>query len=242
MYAPVGMPLQNGTEDLPDYENFENFISPLSEMGDNFPYSGTGDLIEDFMEIPALPEEGENCEVLTSPILRMGENIGENLISPLPRRDENLENLIPPLPGVTDHFVGLPGISIPCDEGEDLLASTSDTDTNDDGEMTISDPSVILNNLRAKNPNKPIIAQININFLEKKFEPLLSLVKDTVDILMISETKLDDTFPYDQFKIEGFAQQFRLDRNCHGGGIIIYVKDHLPCKRITTYSICGSVA
>ena len=100
----------------------------------------------------------------------------------------------------------------------------------------IGDPVVILNNLRAKNPDKPIIGQININFLEKKFEPLLSLVKDKIDILMISETKIDDTFPLNQFTIEGYSQ-FRLDRNCNGGGILIYVRDHLPCKQIKSHSL-----
>ena len=99
-----------------------------------------------------------------------------------------------------------------------------------------SDNIEILSKLRAKNPDKPIIGQLNINFLEKKFEPLLSLVRDKIDILMISETKIDGTFPLNQFAIEGYSQQFRLDRNCNGGGIIMYVRDHLPCKEIKSYS------
>ena len=101
-------------------------------------------------------------------------------------------------------------------------------------EPNMDDPSVILNRLRTKNLNKPIIGQININFLEKMFESLVSLVKDKIDIIMISETKLDDTFPFSRFTIEGYFQQFRLDRICHGGGIIIYVK-------IDLYSRPGNV-
>ena len=73
------------------------------------------------------------------------------------------------------------------------------------------------------------------------FESLVPLVKDKIDILMISETKLDDTFPFSQFTIEGYSQQFRLDRNCHGGGIIIYVRGHLTCKKINSYSLPGNV-
>ena len=57
---------------------------------------------------------------------------------------------------------------------------------------------------------------------------------------MISETKLDDTFPFNQFAIDGYSQQFRLDRNCYGGGIIIYIRDHLQCKRINSYSLPGN--
>ena len=100
-----------------------------------------------------------------------------------------------------------------------------------------SDNIEILNSLRAKYPDKPILGHININFLENKFEPLLSLVKDKIDILMISETKIDGTFPLNQFEIEGYSHQFRLDRNRNGGGIIVYVRDHLPCKEIKSYSL-----
>ena len=94
-------------------------------------------------------------------------------------------------------------------------------------EPNMDDPSV-----KEQKTNKPIIGQININFLEKKFESLVSLVKDKIGILMISETKLGDTFLFSQFTIEGYSQQFRLDRNCHGGGIIMYVRDHLPFEKI----------
>ena len=127
------------------------------------------------------------------------------------------------------------------DKNEQTLEFTSDTQGHIENEKQDEDPKTFLNNLRAKNPNKLIIGQININFLEKKFEPLLSLVKDKVDVLMISETKLDSTFPSAQFSIEGYSEPFRLDRNCHGGGIMIYVKEHLPCKRITSYSFPENV-
>ena len=122
-----------------------------------------------------------------------------------------------------------------------LIEPKGDNETFIYSETNMDDPNVILNRLKSKNLNKPIIAQININFLEKKFEPLVSLVKEKVDILMVSETKLDDTFPFNQFEIEGYSQQFRLDRNCHGGGIIIYVRDHIPCKKINSHSLPRNV-
>ena len=46
---------------------------------------------------------------------------------------------------------------------------------------------------------------MNINFLEKTFEPLAYLVKDKADILLIPETKLDHTFPLNQFKLDGYS-------------------------------------
>ena len=62
-----------------------------------------------------------------------------------------------------------------------------------------------------KNFIKLTIAHSNINSLRNKFEFLISLIKDNRDILMISETKLDPSFPTNQFMINGFSAPFRLD-------------------------------
>ena len=47
---------------------------------------------------------------------------------------------------------------------------------------------------------------------------------------MISETKLDDSFPDGQFLIEGCHAPFRFDRNKYGEGIILYVREETPAK------------
>ena len=51
-----------------------------------------------------------------------------------------------------------------------------------------------------------------------------------VDILLITESKLDNSFPTAQFQINGFSSPYLLDRNAHGGGgILLYVReDNLP--------------
>ena len=43
---------------------------------------------------------------------------------------------------------------------------------------------------------------------------------------MITETKLDDSFPTRIFNIEGYYT-FKLDRNEYGGDILLYVRDEL---------------
>ena len=78
--------------------------------------------------------------------------------------------------------------------------------------------------LRLKNFNKLITAHLNINSLRNKFEFLISLIKDNIDILMISETKLDQSFPTNQFMINGFSIPFCLDRNDKDGSIILYIR------------------
>ena len=49
---------------------------------------------------------------------------------------------------------------------------------------------------------------------------------------MVSETKIDDTFPESQFLIESFSKPFRLDRTAKGGIISLYIREDIPCKYI----------
>ena len=44
-----------------------------------------------------------------------------------------------------------------------------------------------------------MIGHININSLRNKFELLTEMVPDKFDLLMISETKFDSSFPSTQF-------------------------------------------
>ena len=53
------------------------------------------------------------------------------------------------------------------------------------------DPVKILNNIRQKHSNRLVIAQLNINSLRNKFASFSTMIKDYVDLLLISETKID---------------------------------------------------
>ena len=92
--------------------------------------------------------------------------------------------------------------------------------------------NLIFNELKRKNNDRIIIGHININFIGNKFEALASLVKDKVDIIMIAETKIDDSFPQNQFIMEGYSTPFRLDRNAQGGGIMVFIRDDIPSKEL----------
>ena len=48
-----------------------------------------------------------------------------------------------------------------------------------------------------------------------------NIIKAFDDIFLISESKLDCTFPLNQFHIAGF-KQFRRDRNRFGGGLMLH--------------------
>ena len=56
------------------------------------------------------------------------------------------------------------------------------------------------------------------------------MVKDNIDILIVSEAKLDSSFPQAQFRTEGYAPPFRYDRNSHGGGIRLFIREDIPTK------------
>ena len=73
--------------------------------------------------------------------------------------------------------------------------------------------NIILTELRKNNVGRVIIGHLNINSLRNKFEALKSLIQGKVDIFVVSEIKLDETFPRSQFTIDGFSTPFRLDRN-----------------------------
>ena len=63
-------------------------------------------------------------------------------------------------------------------------------------------------------------------------EFLQELIGINLDIFLISETKLNDTFPSGQFLINGYHVPLRLDRNDNGGGLLLYFRDHIPCKKL----------
>lgn len=90
----------------------------------------------------------------------------------------------------------------------------------------------ILSKLKSNHPNRLIIGHLNINSLRHKFDFLRHEINGKIDILMISETKLDSSFPIAQFSIEGFSTPYRLDRNKFGGGIILYVREDIPSQRV----------
>ena len=75
--------------------------------------------------------------------------------------------------------------------------------------VSISSQSNFLVNLRKKYFNHLIIGNLNINSLPNKFKDLKILVKGKVNIIVITESKLDYTFPDSSFCISGYNKAFR---------------------------------
>ena len=60
----------------------------------------------------------------------------------------------------------------------------------------------------------------------------MSFINNNLDILMIPESKTDDTFPDSQFLIEGFPVSYRLDRTNKGEWMLLYIREDIPYKCI----------
>ena len=90
----------------------------------------------------------------------------------------------------------------------------------------------VLKNIRMSNINRLVIGQLNINSIRNKFHTLKAIMSGNLDILVITESKLDESFPIAQFIMGGYSPPFRLDRNAYGGGVLIYVREDIACREL----------
>ena len=93
--------------------------------------------------------------------------------------------------------------------------------------------------MKENSPNKIIVGHLNINPLRNKFEALQFIINRNLDIIRLSETKLDGSFPSAQFILKNFGILYRLDRNSNGGGLLLYVREDIPSKFLKVKSDCN---
>ena len=58
--------------------------------------------------------------------------------------------------------------------------------------------------MKRKKPKSIFLGHLNKNSIKNKFEFVWELIKDTFDIFLVSESKLDSSFPDDQFSIPAY--------------------------------------
>ena len=97
-------------------------------------------------------------------------------------------------------------------------------------EIDAESPYTLLQNLRVKNIDRILLGHINLNSIRHKFHMITDLIKGNIDILLISETKIDSSFPNPQFEIHGYTSPFRLDRSIDGGGLLLYTRQDIPTR------------
>ena len=65
-----------------------------------------------------------------------------------------------------------------------------------------------------------MVGHLNINSIRSKFEYLKDFIGNNIDVFLISETKLNDSFPPGKFMINGYQVPFRIYNT--GGGLLLY--------------------
>ena len=93
----------------------------------------------------------------------------------------------------------------------------------------------VLKRLRSNHPQQIIIGHLNINSIRNKFDIMKPILMHDLDIFMVTETKLDHSFPVSQFNVEVSSTPFRLDQNKNGGGIILYIRSFIIASKLTSF-------
>ena len=76
--------------------------------------------------------------------------------------------------------------------------------------------------------NKIVVGHLNINSIRNKFNFVANQVQGNIDILTISETRLDESFPPGQFLLDGYSVPFRSHRDGNAGGILLFIREEIP--------------
>ena len=75
-----------------------------------------------------------------------------------------------------------------------------------------------------------------LNSISSKFDNLKLITQGKINILVITETKTDATFPLIQFAIQGYSKPYRFDRNRNGGGVFIYVREDISSRELKIHN------
>ena len=67
------------------------------------------------------------------------------------------------------------------------------------------------------------------------------MIKNHVDVLVLTETKLDSTFPQQQFILDGFKQPYHLDVKANSGDILVYVNNQTSPMEINSLPIPNDI-
>ena len=83
-------------------------------------------------------------------------------------------------------------------------------------------------------PKNLIIGHLNINSVRNTFSSFQQTVLSKTDVFLLSETKIDDLFADSQFFAVGL-KMYCKDKTKSGGGLLIYINEHLPGNNINSY-------
>ena len=93
-----------------------------------------------------------------------------------------------------------------------------------------------MENLTLKNNHRLVIGNLTINSISTKFDNLKLIIQGKIDMLVITESKADSTFPLNQFGMQRYSKPYRFDRNRNGGGVFINVREDIPSRELKIHN------
>ena len=94
----------------------------------------------------------------------------------------------------------------------------------------VTDAKIGLQEMKQNSPDKLILGHVSINSTRNKFDGITYIIGNNIDTILISETKINDTFPTAQFFIKGFSALYRQDKNRTGGKLHLFVRQDVPSR------------
>ena len=88
--------------------------------------------------------------------------------------------------------------------------------------------SNILHEIWLKNPNRLVFTHADI-------------IAINIDVLLISEMKLNASFPSSQFLPGGHTPPYILDKTQYGGGIMLFIRKVIPSKLLNSINTVGEI-
>jgi hypothetical protein len=114
---------------------------------------------------------------------------------------------------------------------KDCKSKSQDTRSNVVNDAPITESQYVypcLKSYRCKYAKNGVIMYYNVNSLKHKFIELRKILDDAlVDVLIIGESKLDETYVDAQFHVNNY-KMYRHDRNSRGGGVMAYFNNIIP--------------
>ena len=90
------------------------------------------------------------------------------------------------------------------------------------------------------NINHLKICHVNMNSITSKIDELSIFVDaNNIDVLLVSETKLDDSIHPSLYELPDFHTPYLNNRNRDGGGTAIYTRTNLAVKRLKNFELEG---
>lgn len=91
---------------------------------------------------------------------------------------------------------------------------------------------------KTKYSTQMLFGHLNINSVRNKFGEISDILyKNLLDVIAFTESKIDTSFPDSQFYISNY-NLYRADRSQNGGGILCYVRSHIPHRQRSDIAIC----